>query len=77
MSLRQSKVIPLYVELEWDYKPTPQWQFGVAVKNPGRFSYDDVNTFYSGLRGSAAADERTEYKGKSQARLWLEIRRTF
>jgi len=73
----ERKVIPTYIELEWDYKPTPQWMFALAAKNVGRFSYDNVTAFYSGLRGSASPYEITEYKVKSQARLYVEIRRTF
>ena len=73
----ERKVIPTYIELEWDYKPTPQWMFALAAKNVGRFSYDNVNAFYSGLRGSASPYEITDYKVKSQARLYVEIRRTF
>lgn len=75
--IRRRNLPPLYVELEWDYKPTPQWMFAAAVKNAGRFTYDDVNSFYSGLRGSSSPYEVAEYNLKSQARLYLEIRRTF
>ncbi len=70
-------MIPPYIELNWDYKPTPQWMFSVAVKNAGRFGYDDVNAAYAGLRGSVPADEISEFKIKSQARLYVEVRRTF
>ncbi len=77
LQTRHRKVIPPYIELEWDYKPTPQWMFSAAIKNAGRFGYDDVTTTYSGLRGSAPADESIEYKVKSQARLYVEIRHTF
>jgi len=75
--VRRRDLPPLYVELEWDYKPAPQWMFAVAAKNVGRFTYDDVNSFYSGLRGSSAPYEIAEYNLKSQARLYLEVRRTF
>lgn len=75
--LRERKVIPLYVELEWDYKPTPQWLFALAAKNVGRFSYGDINTSFTGLRGTGVISEISEYKVKSQARLYVEIKRTF
>jgi outer membrane receptor protein involved in Fe transport len=71
------EVIPPYIELEWDYKPAPNWMFSAAIKNLGRFGYDNLTEFYSGLRGSSAPSEITEYKVKSQARLYVEIRRTF
>lgn len=77
LQLRHRKVIPPYIELQWDYKPTPQWMFSAALKNVGRFSYDDVNTSFAGLRGTNSPTEISEYKVKSQARLFLEIRRTF
>jgi outer membrane receptor protein involved in Fe transport len=77
LEFRHRKVIPPYIELNWDYKPTPQWMFSVAVKNAGRFGYDDVNSSFTGLRGSVPPAEISEFKLKSQARLYLEIRRTF
>ncbi|GAA0545190.1 hypothetical protein FHS83_000601 [Rhizomicrobium palustre] len=74
---RDRNLPPLYVELEWDYKPTPQWMIAVAAKNVGQFNYDDQNTFYSGLRGSSPAVQWTDYQVHSQARLYVEVRRTF
>jgi outer membrane receptor protein involved in Fe transport len=71
-----AKVIPPYVELNWDYKPTTEWMFSVAVKNAIPFGYDDVNVSYPGLRGATDPSGLTEFKVKSQARLYLEIRRT-
>lgn len=73
----ERKVIPPYIELEWDYKPSPNWMFAVAAKNVGRFGYENVTDFYPGLRGSSSPDQITDYKVKSQARLYVEIRRTF
>jgi hypothetical protein len=75
--LRNREIPPIYIELEWDYKPTPDWMFAVAAKNVGQFRYNDINTFYSGLRDSGVPVEQTEWNQRSQARLYLEIRRTF
>jgi hypothetical protein len=75
--LRERKVIPLYVELEWDYKPTPQWLFALAAKNVGRFSYVDINTSFTDLRGLGVPSQISDYKVKSQARFYVEIKRTF
>lgn len=72
----QAKTVPPYIEVNWDYKPTPQWMFSVAVKNVIPFSYQDINVTYPGLRGSASPSQMTDYKLKSQARLYVEIRRT-
>jgi outer membrane receptor protein involved in Fe transport len=68
--------IPPYIEVEWDYKPSPNWMFAVAAKNIGRFSYRNETDFYPGLRGATAPDLSTDYKMKSQARLYFEIRHT-
>jgi hypothetical protein len=70
------KVIPPYVELNWDYKPTPQWMFSAAIRNAIPFGFDDINYSYAGLRGSVEPSTITEFKVKSQARLYVEIRRT-
>jgi outer membrane receptor protein involved in Fe transport len=70
------KVIPPYVELSWDYKPTPQWMISTAIRNAIPFGFDDINASYDGLRGSVEPSTITEFKVKSQARLYIEIRRT-
>lgn len=77
LQFRHRKIIPPNIELSWSYKPTSQWMFSAALKNLGRFGYDDVNYAYGGLRGSAPPVQTTEFKVKSQIRLHLEIRRTF
>jgi len=74
---RHRRIVPPYIELSWDYKPTPQWVFSAAVKNAGRFSYDETNTNFDGLRGTASPLDMSEFRVKSQARLYLEVRRTF
>jgi Outer membrane receptor proteins, mostly Fe transport len=77
MQYRERGIPPLYIELEWDYKPTPQWMIAVAAKNANPFTYNDENVFYSGLRGSAAPVEQIRWEQHSQTRLFVEIRRTF
>lgn len=74
--LRQRDLPPLYVELGWDYKPTPQWLVSVSVNNAIPFTYNDSNIFYAGLRGSSPAVEETYWSQKSQARLYVEVRRS-
>jgi outer membrane receptor protein involved in Fe transport len=70
-------VIPPYIELSWEYKPTPAWSLQVAIKNPGRFSYDDTRYLYAGPRAGGSPSEIDELKIKSQARLYIQIRKTF
>lgn len=71
----ERKVIPPYIELQWTYKPSSNWTFVAAAKNVIPFTYDSVTTFYPGLRGATAPSEIDEYRVKSQARLYVEIRR--
>lgn len=74
--LRNRDLPPLYVELSWAYKPTPQWMIELAAKNAIPFTYNDLTTFYSGLRGASPAVQQTYWSQKSNARLYVEIRRT-
>jgi hypothetical protein len=68
--------VPPYLELNWDYKPAPDWTFSLALKNPFRFTYVDSNTAYAGLRDTAVPLTTEELRIKSQARLYVEIRAT-
>ena len=70
-------VVPPYFELSWTYKPTPAWSLQASIKNPGRFSYDDTRYLYAGPRAGRSPSEIDELKIKSQARLYIEIRKTF
>jgi hypothetical protein len=74
--IRHDYVVPPYLELTWDYKPTPDWMVSLALRNPARFTYVDSNTAYTGLRGSAGPLTTDELRIKSQARLYVEIRKT-
>ena len=70
-------VVPPYFELSWTYKPTPAWSLQASIENPGRFSYDDTRYLYAGTRAGQSPSEIDELKIKSQARLYIEIRKTF
>ena len=70
-------VVPPYIELSWTYKPTPAWSLQASIMNPGRFSYDDTQYMYTGSRAGQSPSEIDELKIKSQARLYIEIRKTF
>jgi len=73
---RHDYVPPPYFQVEWDYKPTPDWMFAFAVKNPVRFTYVDINTFYAGPRNQYGPAEVDTLRLRSQARLYIEIRKT-
>jgi len=73
---RHDRVIPPYIELSWDYKPSPQWMLSLALKNVGRFRYEDTNTSYAGLRSDSAPLAIEDLKIESQARLYIELRKT-
>jgi outer membrane receptor protein involved in Fe transport len=75
--LNHPYVVPPYIELSWEYKPTPAWSLQVVIKNPGRFSYDDTRYLYAGTRAGQSPREIDEMKIKSQARLYIQIRKTF
>jgi hypothetical protein len=75
--VRHRRVIPAYLEFWWEYKPTPEWTFQLAVNNWGAFSYQDMRDLYAGPRAGLAPYEATELKIKSQPRLHLKIRKTF
>jgi outer membrane receptor protein involved in Fe transport len=74
---RHSYVVPPYFELSWVYKPTPAWSLEFDILNPARFSYDDTHVRYSGPRNSSTPYEISEFKVKSQPRIYIEIRKTF
>jgi len=61
----------------WDYTPTPEWTFRLAVENAGEFTYDDTLYDYAGPRASNPLDEIEELSIKSQPRLYIRVRKTF
>ncbi|MBU6298226.1 MAG: TonB-dependent receptor [Alphaproteobacteria bacterium] len=74
---RHRRVTPPYVELSWEYKPTPAWSILAAVKNALPFGYDDLRDEYAGPRDSAPLTQIDELKIKSQPRFYIQIRKTF
>ncbi|MDE2500636.1 MAG: TonB-dependent receptor [Alphaproteobacteria bacterium] len=74
---RHRRVIPPYVELSWEYKPTTAWSIQAAVRNALPFTYDDTFYEYGGPRDSASLAQINNLKIKSQPRLYIQIRKTF
>ncbi|HWD48299.1 MAG TPA: TonB-dependent receptor [Rhizomicrobium sp.] len=75
--VRHRATIPPYFEVTWDYTPTPDWTFRLAVENAGAFTYDDTLYDYAGPRASNPLDEIEELSIKSQPRLYIRVRKTF
>jgi len=74
---RHRSTIPPYLELTWDYTPTPDWTFRLAVYNAGAFTYDDTLYDYAGPRASNGLSEVEQLSIKSQPRIYFRIRKTF
>ena len=74
---RHSYVHPPYIDITWDYRPTPQWSLKFSLKNVVPFHYVDTHTRYTGPRDSATPYEFSEFNVTSQRQLYVEIRRTF
>lgn len=74
--MEYARVPPPYIELSWDYKPTPDWTFSASLRNVGRFRYEDVNWIYGGPRNGTNQIDVYASSIKSQARLYFEIRHT-
>lgn len=75
--VRHRRVVPPYLTMWWEYKPTPTWSIHAEVDNIGRFNYDDKFFDYSGLRLITPLSAIEELSIKSQPRLYLQIRKTF
>jgi hypothetical protein len=74
---RSRHTVPPYIEMWWDYKPTPDLSFRLELYNPGRFTYDDRFYDYAGPRDVSALSEIEELRIKSQPRIYFRIRKTF
>jgi Outer membrane protein beta-barrel family/TonB-dependent Receptor Plug Domain len=71
------RVLPPYMYIYWEYKPTPDWSWHFEVDNLGQFVYENEYFNFDGERNTAPlafTDDRTI---KSQPRIYIEIRKTF
>jgi outer membrane receptor protein involved in Fe transport len=71
------KTVPPYIEVFWEYKPTPQWSFHLGFINLGQFAYDNKFYDYAGPRNQAPLATIDERWIKSQPRVYIDIRKTF
>lgn len=68
---------PLYVELDWDYKPRPDLDLLIKLQNIVPYQYDLTQFNYTGPRDiSPLASYQLEHN-HSQARIFLQLRKTF
>ncbi len=71
------RVLPPYVNVFWEYKPTPAWSLHFELDNLARFVYKNELFDYSGPRNTSPLVEIEERSITSQPRLYVEIRKTF
>ena len=68
---------PLYVELDWDYKPRPDLDLLIKLQNIVPYQYDLTQFNYAGPRDvSPLASYQLEHN-HSEARIFLQLRKTF
>jgi outer membrane receptor protein involved in Fe transport len=68
---------PLYVELDWDYKPKPDLDLQIKLQNIIPYQYDLTQFNYDGPRDvSPLASFQLEHN-HAQARIFLQLRKTF
>lgn len=68
---------PLYVELDWDYKPRPDLDLQIKLQNIVPYQYDLTQFNYAGPRDvSPLASYQLEHN-HSEARVFLQLRKTF
>ncbi len=75
--VRHSRVIPPFIRVYWEYKPTPSWSLHFELYNLGQFVYNDTRSDYAGPRDTAQLVSINELSIKSQPEFYFQIRRTF
>ncbi len=75
--VRQTKLVPPYFSIFWDYKPSAAWSFHIEGDNITSFVYDDKRFNYSGPRNTSPLDNIDEYRAHSMPQIDFQIRRTF
>ena len=75
--VRHRRVIPPYLAVYWDYKPTPSWSFSLLLDNLTRYEYWDRRDHYAGPRGASALTSSEVFTLESVRIVRLQIRKTF
>jgi outer membrane receptor protein involved in Fe transport len=68
---------PLYVELDWDYKPKPDLDLQIKLQNIVPYQYDLTQFNYAGPRDISPLSSYQLEHNHSQARIFLQLRKTF
>lgn len=68
---------PLYVELDWDYKPKPDLDLQIKLQNIVPYQYDLTQFNYGGPRDISPLISTQLEHMHSQARIFLQLRKTF
>ena len=68
---------PLYVEFAWDYKPRPDLDLQLKLQNIVPYQYDATQFNYAGPRDVSPLDSIQVDHAHSQARIFLQLRKTF
>jgi len=68
---------PLYVELDWDYKPKPDLDLQIKLQNIVPYQYDLTQFNYGGPRDISPLISTQLEHNHSQARIFLQLRKTF
>ena len=78
LSLYQHRrVIPPYLDVYWEYKPSPEWSLRVEADNIVPFVYQRRLYTYAGPRDTSPLVTSELRQIQSQPRLFVEIRKTF
>lgn len=75
--VRHRRVIPPFITVFWEYKPTPSWSLHFETYNLGQFVYDDKRSDYAGPRNTSQLASISELAIKSQPETYIQIRKTF
>jgi outer membrane receptor protein involved in Fe transport len=75
--IQHRKVIPPYMDVYWEYKPTSDWSLHLELDNIVPFIFDQKQFFYTGPRATNPLDTIEELRVQSQPRVFFQIRKTF
>ncbi|HVU22068.1 MAG TPA: TonB-dependent receptor [Rhizomicrobium sp.] len=71
------RVLPPYLYVYWEYKPTPDWSLHFELDNLGQFVYENEYFNFAGERNSSPLLFTDDRSIKSQPRIYIEVRKTF
>jgi len=75
--VRHRKVLPPYLGVSWDWKPSDAWTFHAEADDIVGFVYDDKKFNYAGPRNVAPLDNIDEYRANAIPQIDFQVRYTF